>query len=374
MNEHIRTMIQPAQEYQPPADNSESKSGAPRFRFETLADLRAMPQEQHLIEGWIPERSIGLLYGRWGSGKTFIGFDWALHLAFGLPDWHGAKLPGAPCDVLVIAREGHAGFVKRVGAFMAHHKLETDPANLIFMRSPVSFLDDAGFAELKQGITALNRPFRFVLVDTVARVIPGADMGKEAPITLLMERLQQVGEITGGTSVGVHHENKSGDANGSMFFQNNSDFMFNAEREGSGALERGRITCVKQKDGNDLWSRDLRFAKMELGDGQSSLVVERVSETDSSPVKGSRVSDRQRLALDALDEVIISHGKPAPLSLNIKGVKVVEVERWRDELFVRGILDRDAKNPRTDFSRIKTNLIAGGLMAERDRLVWRARQ
>jgi hypothetical protein len=42
----------------------------------------------------------------------------------------------------------------------------------VFMRSPISFLDDAGFAALKDAITALGRSFRFVLVDTVGRVLP----------------------------------------------------------------------------------------------------------------------------------------------------------------------------------------------------------
>jgi AAA domain-containing protein len=346
----------------------------PRFLFETVADLRSMPDQEYLVDGWIPERSVGLMYGRWGSGKTFIGFDWALHLAFGLPDWHGAKLPTEPCDVLIIAREGHAGFIKRINAFMAHHGLTEDPKHLVFMRSPISFLDDAGFAVLKDAITALKRPFRFVLVDTVGRVLPGADMAKEQPITLFMERLQQVGELTGGTALGVHHENKAGDANGSMYFQNNSDFMFCASREGDGPLERGKLTCVKQKEGDDLWSRGVTFAKVELPDGKSSLVVETVCEDERSKTMGAPpVTPRQNRAMAALDEVVLSHGEPPPIFLNLSGVKAVSVERWKEELFARGVLDRTAKNPRTDFKRIKDGLADKRLIGERDGLVWRAK-
>ena len=285
-----------AEQAQESAEPEPTKAKEPRFRFETMADLRAMPPQEELIKGWIPERSVGLLYGKWGSFKTFAGFDWGLHLAYGFPDWHGAKLPGVPCDVLIIAREGHAGFVKRVDAFKKHHGLETDPERLMFMRSPISFVDDAGFAALKGSVQALNRPFRFVLVDTVGRVLPGVEMGKEAPVTAFMERLQQLGEITGGTSVGVHHENKSGDANGSMFFQNNSDFMFNIEREGSGAI-RGKINCTKSKDDGDNWSRNISLAKIELPFGKSSLVVESVfNETHQSnaEAKEQPLSPNQR--------------------------------------------------------------------------------
>jgi AAA domain len=262
----------------------EPKVPEPRFKFETMTDLRSMPAQEYLIDGWIPERSVGLLYGRWGTGKSFVVDDWALHLAYGLPDWHGARLPGAPCHVLIVAREGHAGFVKRIDAFKAHHRIEADPDHLIFLRSSISFADDSAFAALKEDVTKLKRPFRFVLVDTVGRVLPGVEMSKEAPITLFMERLQQLGEVTRGTAVGVHHENKAGDANGSMFFQNSSDFMFNVEREGEGPLQRGKITCVKSKDDSDMWSRGIRFAKIELPAGKSSLVVESIFEDEKPKV------------------------------------------------------------------------------------------
>jgi len=353
-------------------EHPRAKEAKPRFLFETVADLRSRPPEEYIIDGWIPERSVGLLYGRWGSGKSFIGFDWALHLAFGMPDWHGARLPGEPCDVLIIAREGHAGFIKRVSAFMAYHRIDSDPERLVFMRSPVSFLDDAGLTALKEAIKALGRQFRFVVVDTVARVLPGADMAKEAPITLFMERLQQVGELTGGTALGVHHENKSGDANGSMFFQNSSDFMFCASREGEGPLSRGKLSCAKQKEADDQWSREVTFAKVELSDGKSSLVVESVFEGEHTNLsKYSTATPKQGRALDALDAVVLSFGEPAPLDL--KGVTTVQVDRWREELFARGILDRAAKNPRTDFKRLKDQLANKFLIGERNGFVWKAK-
>jgi len=72
----------------PNEERAGHRSTKPRFVFETVSDLRSMPDHEYLVGGWIPENSVGLLYGRWGSGKTFIGFDLALHLVFGLPDWH----------------------------------------------------------------------------------------------------------------------------------------------------------------------------------------------------------------------------------------------------------------------------------------------
>jgi hypothetical protein len=65
-----------------------------RFVFEKIGDLRKLPPAQWLVKDWVPEGATGIFYGKWAAGKSFIGFDLALHLAYGMPDWHGAALPG----------------------------------------------------------------------------------------------------------------------------------------------------------------------------------------------------------------------------------------------------------------------------------------
>jgi hypothetical protein len=359
------------------------RKGAPLFHFESIADLFASPDQQYLVERWIPDGGVGLLYGRWASGKSFMGYDIALHLAYGLPDWHGARLPGVPCDVLVIAREGKAGFRKRIDAFKVHHGLEENTERVVLLRSPISFLDDHAFERLKRSIKASNRSFRFILIDTVARVLSGEEMGKEAPITLFMERLQQISDLTGATALGVHHKNKSGDANGSAFFQNNSDFMFSITRLGPGHLQRAKIVCEKDKEGEDQWSREITFAKVELPGSRSSLVVASVSSEQVSmpseskrerPKEPSKRERRERRALDALDAVILSHGVPLPAGVDLPGGRAVDLDHWRDELISTGIIDGKKKNPRADFKRIKDGLADGELIGERDGLVWRAKQ
>jgi len=297
-----------------------------------------MPDEQYLIGGWIPETGVGLLFGKWGTFKTFVGFDWALHLAFGLADWHGAKLPGEPCDVLIIAREGRAGFVKRVDAFMRHHGIEKDTDRIVFMRSSISFLDDAGFADLMQKIKATGRKFKFVMVDTVGRVLPGADMAKEQPITLFMERLQQVGEIAGGVAVGVHHENKSGDANGSMYFQNHSDFMFSTSRDGEHLA--GMIKCQKMKEDDDGWSRGFTLAKVWLDEMKSSLVVESISEGEAKTAKEKKAgwtTGGLKLIHRAIDEVAATSGirhRPMGTGPEVSAAMLADVRKVHQRIFV----------------------------------------
>jgi hypothetical protein len=258
----------------------------PRFLFETIADLRRLPPARWLVRGWVPERAVGIFYGRWAAGKSFIGFDLALHLAYGLQDWHGVELPPDECDVLILAREGHTGFIKRVSAFKQHHGLPDDTDRLVFMRASVSFMDEPTFAALKEAIKATGRTFPLTIVDTVARVLPGVDMNEQSTVTMFMERCQQLADVCGGTVIGVHHQNKTGSMMGSTYFEANADFVFEVTREGEdGPLEAGAIKCTKQKDAEDGWTVPVAYAKVLTGIGteDSSLVVKTIGGGQQKP-------------------------------------------------------------------------------------------
>lgn len=266
-----------------------------RFVFEKISDLRKLPPAQWLVKDWIPEGGTGIFYGKWAAGKSFIGFDLALHLAYGMQDWHGAKLPGEPCHVLVIAREGHQGFVNRVDAFKAHHGLCDDDDHITFMRGSVSFMRDEDFAALLDAIKADATPYKLILVDTVARVLPGVDMNEQQTVTTFMERISVLGHLSGASTIGVHHQNKSGGMMGSAFFEANSDFVFEVSRDGEdGPLTSGEITCTKMKDAEDGWKRAVSYSKIALSvveDGPSSLVVERIGVPGATLKKSSAWPD-----------------------------------------------------------------------------------
>lgn len=323
----------------------------PRYLFETVAELRNLPQAKWLVEGWIPESGVGLFYGEYAAGKSFIGFDLLLHVVYGLPDWHGVKLPGVPCDALLIAREGAKGFVGRIDAFKKHHGITDDTDRLAFMRSPVNFGDPPQFEELRVAIKATGRQFRMVLVDTVGRALPGEDLYDPKSITRFMEHLQQVGEITGGVAIGVHHENKSGGLFGSVYFGASSDFMFRVEREGSAEkgdpLRRGNITCTKMKDGADGWSKSVTYQTVA-----DSLVVESLGDA-TKKAAGTKLTTSEELAMRALDAVRGTSHR-------------AKVDDWRDQLKRDGTLKSDDTNQRATYKRIRDGLVRKHVIEERD--------
>lgn len=308
-----------------------------RFVFESIGDLRRLPPVQWLVKDWVPEGATGIFYGKWAAGKSFIGFDLALHLAYAMQDWHGATLPGVPTEVLVIAREGHQGFVNRVDAFKKFHGLPDDDSHITFMRGSVSFMREDEFKALCEAIAATGKKFKLVLVDTVARVLPGVDMNEQQTVTLFMERISILGATTGAASIGVHHQNKSGGMMGSTFFEANSDFVFEVTRLGEedGPLTAGEIVCTKMKDGEDRWKRSVTYQKMALSiapDGPSSLVVERIGTAAPTTRKeGANWPDRDicRQIMAAIDEQW-TNGKPWSFARNTSRSAVSNIsKRWR---------------------------------------------
>jgi hypothetical protein len=86
-----------------------------------------------------------------------------------------------------------------------------------------------------------------------------------------------------------------------------------------------------------------------------------------------KLSPRQKLALAALDECAISGGTPAPPRLKLPTRTVaVQLSAWREELYRKGVLDRDAKSPREEFKRVRNSLHARTLIGVSDDLVWKA--
>jgi AAA domain/Bifunctional DNA primase/polymerase, N-terminal len=333
------------------------KPAAPRYLFETVSDLRSTPDQTWLVDRWIPDRSVGIIYGRFATGKSFIAFDLLLHLVYGMEDWHGVKLPGVPCEGLLIAREGGAGFKRRIDAFKKHHKIAEDTDRIVFMRSPVNFGNDAGFAELKTAVETCGRQFKVVVVDTVGRALPGEDMFDPKSITRFMEHLQQIGELSQGVSIGIHHENKAGEVMGSIYFDNNSDFMFHVEREGDGALTRGKITCVKQKDGEDQWARDVSYKFIGTeSNGEGSLVIDSLSGSGAAPKVTVKLSPKEQLALQALADVLKAKGQ---LGGDIGG-RSVTLDEWSDGCFSNGSISRDAARPNRDLHDRQVGLLTKG--------------
>jgi hypothetical protein len=114
------------------------------------------------------------------------------------------------------------------------------------------------------------------------------------------------------------------------------------------ALRRGKITCDKQKDGEDKWHKLVSYKLIETEpNGEGSLVVESITDMAGIAEEAVKMSTRQQNVLDCLREAIREHGKAGKVS----------VEQWRDVVYKRGILDEDATKRSKQFGDTKDKLI-----------------
>ena len=244
-----------------------------------LGDIEDRPPPRFLIDRYIPQVSTGFLYSAPGIGKSFLALDMALHLAFGLPDWHGDKIDlgdDAP-GVLYLAAEGSFGFRNRVRAWRKVKGVPKEQANSFAMiERTIDFMDPGDIDKLIRTVTAsgMSRP-AMIIVDTVSRAMPGADENLQKEMTLFVKACDRVKDAFQCAVMGVHHAGKSGDMRGSTVLRGAGDFVFKLEREKGRSV--GHLTCEKQKDGPDGWSEPYVFDPVDLGDGQTSLVASRAA-------------------------------------------------------------------------------------------------
>ena len=225
----------------------------------TLADIRSLPPVEWILDGWIPSDSLGFVYGDPGCGKSFLVLDWCLHIAYGWEKWHGVSLRRVG-PILYLLQEGGRGISDRVDAFKQHHKLVDDPPGFEVVIHPLTFLQDECIDAL---VSSIRREYRLIVVDTVSRVLPGADENLQKEMTLFIRACDRLRQTSAPAVIGVHHAGKSGDMRGSTVLRGAGDFVYRLEKERG--VNPITITCEKLKDEADGWQRTLPMERINIG-------------------------------------------------------------------------------------------------------------
>ena len=152
-----------------------------------------------------------------------------------------------------------------------------------------------------------------------------------------------------------------------------ADAQLSVKRDTSGAI---LMTSEWIKDGPEGETLASRLEQTDVGidddgDAITSCVVVPIGDYEPHDNNKRKLSDKQKLALEALHHGINEFGKPLPSTFGLPAaVQAITIDQWRDQMFQAGVLDRQAKNPRTGFIQIKDALKAKKQVAERDDFVW----
>ena len=250
-----------------------------------IPDINAMPDPVWLIEGAIIEKSLGFVYGPPGCGKSFITLGLSRALASNQADWWGRTIHKTG-PVVYISSEGIGDMKHRLAAW---HQASTGGSNddpFALIHQSINFMEEADVDRLLrtvQQVASKVGPPVLVVVDTVSRVLPGAEENLQKDMTIFVRACDRVREAFGTTVLGVHHTARTGNMRGSTVLEGAGDFIFGIEREEG--HETGVLTAKKIKAAEDGWKQTFRLRKTPTGDlkGTESLYAEPTTAEEAQP-------------------------------------------------------------------------------------------
>lgn len=343
---------------------------ARRFTLTRFDAVQLSTTAAYLVKGLIPAGGLIIVWGPPKCGKSFWTFDLAMHIALAEP-YRGRRVQQGP--VVYLALEGGHGFRARIEAWRRQHGVTDAPFYLITDRTDL-VRDHAELIGAIRSQAAPDLP-RLVAIDTLNRSLAGSE-SKDEDMAAYIRAADAIREAFDCAVIIVHHCGVDGSRpRGHTSLTGAADAQLSVARDGLGNIV---VTVEWMKDGPEGNVIVSALEPVELGnddDGEpitSCVIVPVEGHPTKAPTK-RKLSDRQRLALDALAECAADRGQPPPAALGLPtGIKAVAVTDWREQLLRSAVLDPEGKNPRSDFKRLCQQLQARRLIGLTEGLVWPA--
>jgi hypothetical protein len=257
-------------------EQAKTEPGAALFEYLSVSQIKTMPDPKWLVSGLVIEQALGFIYGPPGCLKTFIALGMALSFATGRTDWWGRTIERQGA-VVYISSEGQSDLKFRIKAWEQHNNVNADDSPFFLIRQTINFMkaEDVGklVATVQAIATLTGQKIAAVFVDTVSRVLPGADENLQKDMTLFVAACDAVRQRFDATVIGVHHTSRGGNMRGSTVFPGAGDFLVEVNRE-EGA-KHGSIRAAKIKAAEDGWEQHFKVEEITINDirGSKSLVV-----------------------------------------------------------------------------------------------------
>ena len=337
--------------------------------FTLYRDLETISTKIWLVKNLLGHAEASAFYGAPGSGKSALVEDMGLHIAGGLP-WHDRDV-NTRDRLLRCTRTPNVGRASRHCVPQAERHIDTRLpilGGVYDFRVPATAATVASIIRQIEDVT--EQKTVLIIIDTISRALNGGDETHQriwaqlSPLRrdyrkrrALMSHGCIMCRLTPGRGFRGH-----GALLGAL------DTTINVEKLTSGLRT---ATVIKANDTEEGERIAFTLDSVTIGPETTAPVVVPFDGEPPKEAPSRKLPARYKLARENLTDLIADKGQPAPAAFGLpSGVRVVNVTDWRDELFARGVLDKDAANPREDFLRIKANLQARHLVAERDALVW----
>jgi len=337
----------------------EEKRKASYF-FTRASDLLSQPSPlKWVIKKWIPEKSISMIYGDSGHGKSFVTIDMACHIATGR-DWQGFRTKSGL--VVYCAGEGHYGISQRVAAWAQEYSKE-GIENLLISNTLTDLDSLSGACGVIDAVRELTRePIELLIIDTLNNHMQG-DENTAKDTRTMIHRCGVIGAALGCSILYNHHMGHSGAARarGSSAWKASLDAAMQVVKTDS-TIE---ISCVKMKDSDltepiylEMKSIEIRGWRDEDGETVKSCVLV-AGEAPAKEKKPSKVA----AAMKVFEEIWIECGEIIDGRPYLSRSAFIEVFQNR---FSKSKSRQSAKNASDSGDQTKTMgiLVAGGIVQQ----------
>ena len=244
------------------------------LEFLDVDGILGLADPDYLIENVIIEEALGFVFGAPGCGKSFLTMGMALSIASQQRQWFNRDIKKTG-PVIYISSEGVGDMKFRIKAWGKEMGVEVSGLPFYLIRQSINFMNAADVELLIKTVAHIAQvagaPPVLVVVDTVSRVLPGADENLQKDMTLFIAACDAVRTIFHATVIGVHHTSRAGNLRGSTVFDGAGDFLLGIEREEGEKI--GNIHAKKIKSAEDGWDQPFELVNVVVNDitGKTSL-------------------------------------------------------------------------------------------------------
>lgn len=326
----------------------------------------------YLVKGWLDRGASSVLYGGSNVGKSFLVLDLALHVAAGA-SWHGSRVPCAQeiGPVIYIAGEGGGSFDNRIAAWIRSHPEHAEAIRDRFFILPIP-VDLRGREDARELVAMLaeSRP-SLIVIDTLARSMGEGSENEGADMGAFIRSIDHIRAETGAHVMVIHHSGKdqARGARGHTSLKGAVDTEIEVTRS-EGVIQ---ATASKQRDMSSGKVFAFRLRQMVLGLDQDGDEVTSCSVEPTEPIEDRpKLTARQVIAMQALDDAIAHYGERRSGDLFPHNRHIVTVERWREFCDRHTLSDGESDSARRmAFKRARDSLHKKGLIRQIDGYVWK---
>ena len=360
------------------ADSTSEKGHASQETPSTDLPLVYFPDIQpnldaaDFVEGLLIEGAMSVIYGESNSGKTFFATDLAFHIATGR-EWCGRAVERSA--VIYCALEGRHGIFNRIAALRAHHGIQE--ADLAVIPSSINLLDPSADVDrliraIKAAAAHLNRPVRWVVVDTLSRALAGGNENAPDDMGALVINTDRIRQETGAHVCFVHHSGKdtAKGARGHSLLRAATDTEIEVtDDEGN---RNARVT--KQRELECTGDFQFQLQVVELGANRrdkqvSSCVVVHGEPGADQPKRKPRFVGHTKRAFEILTNLLAKEGKSGYAGAPPDALSVPD-EWWRERFYADAMPGDSQDTKKRAFRRAADTLMDCKSVAMAEGRVW----